>query len=237
MDPAMVTTTLEFSGYRIQRYLGVVRGLTVRSRSAVGNIAGSIQSMFGGNLSIYTELCEHARQEAFDLMLQHADALGANAIVGMRYDANDVLEGITEVLAYGTAVILSPMGSLVEDGSLAERSLGGPPPVAATSAPRDPSAASTPAITVPVDVPVSLASSPTSQYGGGQWGEGSAFRLTDTSTNVYEAADSSSRVLLQLPSGTVVLVATTTGEFFQVVTPDDDYGFIARTAGLEPVGH
>jgi uncharacterized protein YbjQ (UPF0145 family) len=83
-----------------------VRGITVRSRSALGNLAGGIQAIFGGNITIYTELCEHARSEAFDLLVKHAQQIGANAIIGMRYDANEVMEGITEVLAYGTAVIV-----------------------------------------------------------------------------------------------------------------------------------
>jgi uncharacterized protein YbjQ (UPF0145 family) len=104
----MVTTGFDFQGYRIARYLGVVRGITVRSRSVVGNIGASLQQVFGGNISIYTELCEHARTEAFDLMVQHALDVGANAVIGMRYDANDVAEGVTEVLAYGTAVVLEP---------------------------------------------------------------------------------------------------------------------------------
>ncbi len=102
----MVTTGNEFAGYKITKYLGVVRGITVRSRSALGNLAGGIQAMFGGNITIYTELCEHARSEAFDLMVEHARQVGANAIVAARYDANDVMEGITEVLAYGTAVVV-----------------------------------------------------------------------------------------------------------------------------------
>ena len=106
MDASMVTTAFTLDGYRITRNLGVVRGITVRSRSIVGNFAGGIQSMFGGNITIYTELCEHARGEAFEFMLQHAAQIGANAVVGMRYDANDVMEGITEVLAYGTAVVV-----------------------------------------------------------------------------------------------------------------------------------
>lgn len=109
----MVTTGFDFSGFEIVRYLGVVRGITVRSRSAVGQLGAGIQQIFGGNLSIYTELCEQARQEAFDLMMQHASTIGANAIIGMRYDANDVAQGATEVLAYGTAVIIQqakPMG-------------------------------------------------------------------------------------------------------------------------------
>jgi uncharacterized protein YbjQ (UPF0145 family) len=106
MSQEMVTTGFDFVGYRIVKYLGVVRGITVRSRSVIGNIAGSIQSVFGGNITIYTELCEHARKDAFDLMIQHAQQVGANAIIGVRYDANDVMEGITEVLAYGTAVVV-----------------------------------------------------------------------------------------------------------------------------------
>ncbi len=105
-SPQLVTTSFDFAGYRIVQYLGVVRGITVRSRSALGNLAGGIQAFFGGNITIYTELCEHARAEAFEFMMQHAKQLGANAIIGVRYDANDVMEGITEVLAYGTAVVV-----------------------------------------------------------------------------------------------------------------------------------
>ncbi|BCY17150.1 MAG: YbjQ family protein [Chloroflexi bacterium] len=108
MTDLWVTTAFGFEGYKITRHMGVVRGITVRSRSMLGNLAGSIQTLFGGNISIYTELCEHARSEAFDLMAQHARAMGANAIIGMRYDANDVMEGVTEVLAYGTAVVIEP---------------------------------------------------------------------------------------------------------------------------------
>jgi uncharacterized protein YbjQ (UPF0145 family) len=104
----LVTTGFDFSGFQIIRYLGIVRGITVRSRSAIGQIGAGVQQLFGGNLSLYTELCEHARQEAFDLMAQHATAIGANAIIGMRYDANEVAQGATEVLAYGTAVIIQP---------------------------------------------------------------------------------------------------------------------------------
>ena len=110
MDAAWVTTAFSFDGFRVVRNLGVVRGITVRSRSIVGNFAGGIQSLFGGNITIYTELCEHARQEAFDLMVEHAQQHGANAIIGMRYDANDVMDGITEVLAYGTAVVIEKAG-------------------------------------------------------------------------------------------------------------------------------
>ena len=101
----MVTTNIELSGYRVIKSLGVVRGITVRSRSIFGNIAGGIQTLFGGNISIYTELCERTREEAFQKMLQHASALGANAILNMRYDANEVIGGVTEVLAYGTAIV------------------------------------------------------------------------------------------------------------------------------------
>jgi len=106
METAWVTTAFGFDGCKVVRNLGVVRGVTVRSRSVVGNMVGGLQTLIGGNITIYTELCEHARQEAFDLMVQHAQALGANAIIGMRYDANDVMEGVTEVLAYGTAVVI-----------------------------------------------------------------------------------------------------------------------------------
>lgn len=109
MDHSMVTTAFGFEGYRVTRNLGVIRGVTVRSRSVVGNFVGSIETLFGGNITIFTELCEHARQEAYDLMVQHAGELGANAIIGMRYDANDVMDGVTEVLAYGTAVVVEKL--------------------------------------------------------------------------------------------------------------------------------
>ena len=102
----MVTTGLGFEGYRVVRHLGVVRGLTVRSRSVLGNIGAGLQTLFGGNISLYTELCEKAREEAFELMLQHAQQAGANAVIGMRYDANEVTDGVTEVLSYGTAVVV-----------------------------------------------------------------------------------------------------------------------------------
>jgi uncharacterized protein YbjQ (UPF0145 family) len=101
-----VTTTNDVVGYRITRYLGLVRGITVRSRSVVGNIGASFQTLFGGNITLYTSLAEHARQEAFEVLCNHAEALGANAILAMRYDANEITPGVTEVLAYGTAVIL-----------------------------------------------------------------------------------------------------------------------------------
>lgn len=106
MDLSMTTTAFSIDGYRTVRNLGLVRGITVRSRSVLGNLAGGIQTLFGGNITIFTELCEHARLEAFQLLLQHAQELGANAIIGIRYDANEVMDGVTEVLAYGTAVVV-----------------------------------------------------------------------------------------------------------------------------------
>ena len=106
IDSSMVTTSIDLSGYRITRNLGIVRGITVRSRSLFGNIAGGFQTLLGGRISIYRELCEKTREEAFQFMMQHADERGANAIINMRYDANEVMGGVTEVLAYGTAVIV-----------------------------------------------------------------------------------------------------------------------------------
>jgi uncharacterized protein YbjQ (UPF0145 family) len=102
----IVTTTNDLSGYRVVRTLGVVRGLTVRSRSVVGNLGAAIQILFGGNISVYTKLAEQTRQEAFDLLIRQGEALGANAILGMRYDANEIASAVTEVLAYGTAVVV-----------------------------------------------------------------------------------------------------------------------------------
>ena len=104
----MVSTSNELPGYRVVRPMGIVRGITVRSRSVIGNLGAALQTLVGGNISIYTELCEKAREEAFELMLRHAAERGANAVIAMRYDANDVAEGITEVLAYGTAVQVEP---------------------------------------------------------------------------------------------------------------------------------
>ena len=101
-----VTTTNDIAGYKVTRYLGVVRGLTVRSRSVVGNIGAAFQTLFGGNITLYTSLAERARQEAFDLLCQHAEEVGANAVIAMRYDANEIAAGVTEVLAYGTAVVV-----------------------------------------------------------------------------------------------------------------------------------
>src|SRR5689334_7758956 len=105
MENSMITTAYELPGYRVTRNIGIVRGLTVRSRSVVGNFVGGIQSMFGGNITVYTELCEQARAETFQQMRQHAQSMRANAIIGVRYDATELMEGLTEVLCYGTAVI------------------------------------------------------------------------------------------------------------------------------------
>jgi uncharacterized protein YbjQ (UPF0145 family) len=104
-----VTTAFGFEGYRVTAARGVVRGITVRSRSVIGNLGATIQTLFGGNITLYTELCERAREEAFDIMMQHGAQLGANAIIGMRYDANEIAQGVTEVLAYGTAVVIEPV--------------------------------------------------------------------------------------------------------------------------------
>jgi len=108
MDHRLVTTTFTIENHVVRQHLGVVRGVTVRSRSIFGNIGAGFQALVGGNISLYTELCEKARQEAYNLMVQHAMQMGANAIIGMRYDANEVGNGITEVLAYGTAVVVAP---------------------------------------------------------------------------------------------------------------------------------
>jgi uncharacterized protein YbjQ (UPF0145 family) len=109
LDDSMVTTAFELPGFRVARNLGVVRGITVRSRSIVGNFLGGIQTLFGGNITIYTELCEQAREETYRDMAKHARMLGANAIIGMRYDATDIMTGLTEVLCYGTAVVVEPV--------------------------------------------------------------------------------------------------------------------------------
>ena len=106
----LTTTTFELPGYRIVKSHGVVRGIIVRSRSIIGNIGAGIQSLFGGNITLYTELCERARNDAFEQMLTHAGELGANAVVGVRYDATEVGQGITEVLCYGTAVSVVAAG-------------------------------------------------------------------------------------------------------------------------------
>lgn len=105
----LVVTTNDIQGYRVVRHLGMVRGLTVRSRSVVGNLGAAIQIFFGGNITVYTKLAEHARQEAFDLLIQHAREMGANAVLAMRYDANEIAAAVTEVLAYGSAVVIEPI--------------------------------------------------------------------------------------------------------------------------------
>src|SRR5262245_20297535 len=110
MDHSLITTALELPGYRIVRNRGIVRGLTVRSRSIVGSFVGGLQTLFGGNITMFTELCEQTRAEAFRLMVEHAERMQANAIVGMRYDANDLSGAATEVLCYGTAVVVEPAG-------------------------------------------------------------------------------------------------------------------------------
>jgi uncharacterized protein YbjQ (UPF0145 family) len=106
----MTTTAFDLEGYRIVRNLGVVRGIVVRSRSVIGTLGASLQTLVGGNITLFTELCEKTRAEAFVLMLQHAAQIGANAIVGVRYDATEVMQGVTEVLCYGTAVVVEPAG-------------------------------------------------------------------------------------------------------------------------------
>ena len=106
IEQSMVTTNIELNGFKVVQNLGVVRGITVRSRSILGNIAGGLQTLLGGKISIYVELCEKTRAEAFNQMIQHAEERGANAIISMRYDANEVIAGVNEVLAYGTAVVV-----------------------------------------------------------------------------------------------------------------------------------
>ncbi len=108
IDHRKITTTFELPGYRIVENLGVVLGITVRSRSIVGTVGASLQTLVGGNITAWTKLCNEARHEAFEIMTQHAAALGANAVVGMRYDATEIASGVTEVLAYGTAVVVEP---------------------------------------------------------------------------------------------------------------------------------
>lgn len=108
MNHAMTTTAFELPGFRVARNLGVVRGITVRSRSIFGTIGGALQTLAGGNISLFTELCEKTRAEAFDMMATHAEQLGANAVVGIRYDATDLMQGVTEMVCYGTAVVVQP---------------------------------------------------------------------------------------------------------------------------------
>src|SRR3954469_23095285 len=106
MNHYMISTTFNIEGYRIKKNLGVVRGIIVRSRSIFGTIGGSLQTLFGGNISLFTELCEKTREEAFEMMVSHAQGEGANAIIGIRYDATELMQGVTEVLCYGTAVVV-----------------------------------------------------------------------------------------------------------------------------------
>jgi uncharacterized protein YbjQ (UPF0145 family) len=108
-DHRLVTTAFEIDGYRVIRNLGVVRGITVRSRSIFGTLGASLQTLVGGNITLLTNLCEKTRAEAFELMVRHAAELGANAVIGVRYDATEVMQGVTEVLAYGTAVVMEPV--------------------------------------------------------------------------------------------------------------------------------
>jgi len=106
MDSRFVTTAFELPGYKVASTLGVVRGIVVRSRSVVGNIGASFQTLFGGNITILTDLCEKARIDAYTQMTQHAAAIGANGVIGVRYDATELMPGVTEVLCYGTAVVV-----------------------------------------------------------------------------------------------------------------------------------
>ncbi len=106
MDHSLVTTNIQLDGYRVVKNLGVVRGIVVRSRSLIGNIGAGFQILFGGNISLYSQLCEQTRRDAFELMIQHATGLGANAVIAFRYDATEIMGGVTEVLAYGTACVV-----------------------------------------------------------------------------------------------------------------------------------
>lgn len=108
VQPQFVTTAFEIDGYEIVKNLGVVRGITVRSRSIFGTIGAGLQSLVGGNITLLSELCEKTRLEAFNLMIRHGSDIGANAIIGARYDATDIMQGVTEVLSYGTAVVIQP---------------------------------------------------------------------------------------------------------------------------------
>ena len=109
MDHSMCTAAFELPGYRVARSLGIVRGITVRSRSIIGSFGAKLQTIMGGNISLLTELCEKSRFEAHEIMLRHADDMGANGIIAVRYDATEVMDGVTEVLCYGTAVVVTPV--------------------------------------------------------------------------------------------------------------------------------
>lgn len=108
MTTVMTSTTFDLEGYKVTKNLGVVRGIIVRSRSIFGTIGGSLQTIFGGNITLFTELCEKTREDAFAQMMQHAEDIGANAIIGVRYDATELMQGVSEVLCYGTAVVVEP---------------------------------------------------------------------------------------------------------------------------------
>ncbi len=110
MNVSMTTTTFSIDGYRTRKSLGVVRGITVRSRSIFGTVGASLQTLVGGNITLFTELCEKTRGESFEMMMRHAQEIGANAVIGVRYDATEVMQGVTEVLCYGTAVVVEPNG-------------------------------------------------------------------------------------------------------------------------------
>lgn len=106
MDHSLITTAFTIDGYKITKNLGIAKGITVRSRSVFGSIGGAFQTLFGGNITLFSELCEKTRNEAFELLIKHAEQMGANALIGIRYDANEIMQGVTEVLCYGTAVVV-----------------------------------------------------------------------------------------------------------------------------------
>jgi uncharacterized protein YbjQ (UPF0145 family) len=108
MEKSMTTTSFELNGYQVTKQLGLVRGIVVRSRSLFGTIGGMLHTIVGGNITLFTELCEKTRGEAFDMMVSHAEEIGANAVIGIRYDATEIMSGVSEVLCYGTAVVISP---------------------------------------------------------------------------------------------------------------------------------
>jgi uncharacterized protein YbjQ (UPF0145 family) len=108
IDPAFTTTAFKLDGYRVVQTLGVVRGITVRSRSVFGTVGAALQTVLGGNITMFTRLCENAREEAFNILLVHAEEVGGNAVIGVRYDAGELMNGVTEVLCYGTAVVVEP---------------------------------------------------------------------------------------------------------------------------------
>jgi uncharacterized protein YbjQ (UPF0145 family) len=117
MHPDLTSTTFDLPGYQVVQTLGVVRGVTVRSRSLLGTIGAKIETIFGGQIAMLTTLCERTREDAFDIMMAHAERQGANAVVGVRYDATEIMSGVTEVLCYGTAVIVERAGGGAEEGN------------------------------------------------------------------------------------------------------------------------